>query len=412
MIKTIKNYFKLFQIKKLLRPSKDAIQTNNILEKHYIALYFSPTPQTIYQVEQWLSILNILNQKNNIIIITRKLSTFFWFSKNTDFSIVFCRSLNELMDFYEKQNLKIILYVNHGVENFQSLSYRDAYHIHINHGESEKTSTISNQANAYSYVFIVGPAAYEKYHLNLLKTDMKNFIQIGRPQLEHVPILNNLNINFQKKIILYAPTWEGTHTSMNYTSLETYALPLIHTILKNSDFYLIYKPHPNTGSRDRKIQKINQKIIHLLKNNISAKVILKGDINSLYPHIDIGIFDNSAVAIDYLYINKPMIMTNMFFRFQGQRTSPKIIHAARIVSINDIPNIQAIILNELKYDTKKQKRQKIKEYFLGCFNYNKQESTKTFNLTIQTLMHKRDEIIKKRYHYIQKNKENDSFLQS
>jgi hypothetical protein len=398
MIIPFKKYFKALQTKQLIQKNDTTIETQSYILKDYtIAVYFSPTPRTIYQLEQWFACFQYLENTYKIVIITRKISTFNWLKKHTHFTIVFCRSLNELIDFYEKNNLKIILYVNHGVENFQSLTHRDAFHIHINHGESEKTSTISNQANAYNYVFIVGDAAYDKYQSNLLKVDMTNFIQIGRPQLEYcepIPELNHLDKT--KKIILYAPTWEGTHESMNYTSLNDYGLSIITQILEHPNTYLLYKPHPNTGSRDTSTQKIHKKLLTLVAKHKKGKLFKTGDINNIYPYIDIAIFDNSAVAIDYLAIDKPMIMTDMFFKLQGKRTQPKIIGATRLLQSNECNNLIKILFEEIKLDTKKVARNTLKTYFLGNYNYLKKESTHTFINELERLMKERDFLLKKR----------------
>jgi len=385
------------------RPSvsyfKNEISVANIsLYTYEVALYFSGTIGNIYQIQQWIEILKVLNEQKEVIFIVRNKRVYNWLSEKSSFVVVYCKTVDDLNKIYTQNNFKCILYVNNGYKNFQSLMLGNALHVHINHGESDKTSTISNQSKAYDYVLIVSEAAYIKYNLNLIKKDMRNYIQVGRPQLEHIEeiapfVIENDTSIMRKKVILYAPTWEGTHESMNFTSLNDYGMSLVKNIIDNPEFYLIYKPHPHTGSRDTESERINKKIIEILNTHKNGEVVLEGDINSLYKHINLAIFDNSAVAVDYLQVDKPMIMTDMFYRLQGDQEKPQISKAAVMLAVHDVQNIATIISKELKKDSLKEIRNTIKYYFLGHFDYSKNESTKKFISTILDIINERDELV-------------------
>jgi len=402
---------------------------NASLSHYEIALYFAGGMGNIYQVEQWVKTLNVLDKQKKIVLIVRIKEVYEWVQKNTDFVVVYCRTIADLTKVYEENNFKCILYVNHGFKNFQSLIVGDALHVHINHGESDKTSTITNQSKAYDYVFIVGDAAYDKYNLNLIKKNMDNFIQVGRPQLDHIEEIapfdieklrkeissetdieelksqkntsnrkrNNIVVsepnNTIKKVILYAPTWEGTHDSMNFTSLNDYGMSLVQQLVNHPDYYLVYKPHPNTGSREASTKTINNAIIKLLNSHKGGEVVLDGDINSLYKHIDLAIFDNSAVAIDYLQVDKPMLMTDMFHRIKDRHSKPTITKAARMLSSTDVYSIPMIVKDEIENDTLSRERNIIRKYFLGDFDYSKKESTEKFVSTILNIVEERDRLV-------------------
>ena len=393
---------------------------NASLQHHEVALYFAGSMGNIYQVEQWLGTLNVLDQKKKIVMIVRSKEVYEWIRENTQFVVVFCRTIADLTKVYEDNNFKCILYVNHAFKNFQSLIVGDAMHVHINHGESDKTSTITNQSKGYDYIFIVGDAGYDKYNLNLIKKNMANFIQVGRPQLDHIAeiapveerklimeaekqsednktkqkVRSTRHSVQKKKVILYAPTWEGTHDSMNFTSLNDYGMSLVQQLANHPNYYLIYKPHPNTGSRDAACKSINEAIIKLLGKHDGGETILGGDINSLYKHIDLAIFDNSAVAIDYLQVDKPMIMTDMFHRVKDRKSKPTITKAARMLSVSDAYSIPMIVSEEIEKDTLKVMRNKIKHYFLGNFDYEKKESTNKFVSSVLEIIEERDELVK------------------
>ena len=76
-----------------------------------------------------------------------------------------------LMDLYRVLQPKAIIYPNNGLRNFQSLIWAEAVHIHVNHGESDKVSMVSNQAKAYDKVFVAGEAAVRRHRAALVDFD-------------------------------------------------------------------------------------------------------------------------------------------------------------------------------------------------------------------------------------------------
>lgn len=359
-----------------------------------VAIFFADELDRKYQIEQWLDVFSFLDSQKKILFIVKDRKVFSWLQSKSDFTIVYYQNLESLTEFYSKNNIKVILYVNNGLRNFHSLINAKALHVHINHGESDKTSTISNQVKSYDYSFVVGDAGYDKYELNLLKKDMSQFIKIGRPQLDFVGKIDlNIKAIDTKKVILYAPTWEGNYSSMNFSSLRKYGLNIVQKLLTSSKYYLVYKPHPTVGMRDVSIQDINSEIIKLINNSNQGEVILKGDINAVYTSIDLAIFDNSAVAIDYLCIDKPMLMTNMFSNIKDRISKPIILGASRLLSDNNIDKLFLIIDDELKNDTLYSERNRIKEYFLGNYDYSKKESTRVFVAKIDEICRERDNLV-------------------
>ena len=221
-----------------------------------VVIYFEGNMTRWYQVEMWFDILQKLNSEVPVSFVIRNQSVFRKIVNETEFPVYLCTTIDDVMNIYDNNDIKCILYVNHAAKNFQSLINKNAFHIHINHGESDKLSTITNQATAYDFVYVVGDAAVNRYAANLLRRDMSRFVKIGRPQLEHVTPIDQELITFpqigdgEKKVVLYAPTWEGTHHSMNYSSIPEFGVELIKELLADPKFQVIYKPHPNTGSRE------------------------------------------------------------------------------------------------------------------------------------------------------------------
>ncbi|MCK5918946.1 MAG: CDP-glycerol glycerophosphotransferase family protein [Cocleimonas sp.] len=357
-----------------------------------VVVYFAGNIGNIYQFEQWIKPLEQLDQIEKILVVTRDSRVYEWIETNTQFQLVYTKTMNSLLKLYDTNNFRCIFYVNNSCLNFQSLCNNNALHVHINHGESEKTSTFSNRAKAYDFVFIVSDAAYTKYADNLINVDMKQFIKVGRPQIDFIKTIERPTPN--KKIILYAPTWEGTHLSMNYTSLPDYGIDFVSAILKHDDYYLIYRPHPNTGSRDASTKVADEEIKHLVDTSNSGILMTEENINSVFKLADLAIFDNSAVTVDFLAFNKPMMITDFFYRQEGQAAAkPEIIKACQIIDDSNKDDILSLIEQGLSQDPQAIPRQTIKKYFLGDYTHG--ESTKKFINQTQQLIKLASELVAK-----------------
>ncbi len=360
---------------------------------HYpVALYFAGGEGNLYQLKQWITPLISLNQEFPLVIIVRSQFIYQWLQLNTEFQIAFCHHMDDLLHLYESNNFKVTLYVNNASSNFQSLMNNRSFHVHINHGESEKSSTFSNRAKAYDAVFVVSDAGYERYRDNLINITMERFIKVGRPQLDYItPIEKPLT---DRKIILYGPTWEGAHLSMNYSSLVDFGTTIVEDVLSSNEYFLIYRPHPNTGSRDDATQRADQAIRTTIQASPHATIMTQCDVNALFKFVDIAILDNSAIAIDFLYYNRPIFMTNYFHRIQGRNSQPRIVDAVTLLDDSNIHELLTLIKSEQLQDKKRREREATKRYFLGSFDEG--ESTQCFIDEIGKLIEKRDQLIQEK----------------
>jgi hypothetical protein len=414
--------------KRPVYPSK--IAGNFYSKEHSTVVYFAGNVRQWYQIETWFKPLEELHKHTPVLFVVRSRKVFEKLVGKTEFLTCLCITIDDVMGLYETSLFKVILYVNHGAKNFQSLIDNNVLHIHINHGESDKLSTITNQSKAYDYVFLAGKAAYKRYEDNLLKNDMNRYKVIGRPQLEHYEPLDREKILFEleerrnsgatepdnldikmddiaKKMILYAPTWEGTHLSMNYSSIPFFGIELITELLKWPDCVVIYKPHPHTGSRDEATQKAHQKIIELINNSENGIYFNNGEILGLFPHVECAIFDNSTVAVDFLRFDKPMIMSEFYDRIDDRIEKPKIMKAAKIINIHDIGDIRKIIDDVIDLDVLREARAEVKDFYLGNLNYSLGESTSKFIEEVLRASVERDELVKARTEFTNDREQNN-----
>lgn len=109
---------------------------------------------------------------------------------------------------------------------------------------------------------------------------------------------SGVEIDPEKKLILYAPTWKGSRYASPDTSLEAY-YRLIHTIEENVDtkkYQILVKPHQIVYYHIKKTQGITGQFI-------PATV----DTNELLSVTDVLISDYSSIYFDYLVSKKPIL---------------------------------------------------------------------------------------------------------
>jgi len=382
----IKNLFRLYQNKHyhLL------FNINNISEKELnstkIYIYFSGGMGQTYQINQWIDTFKELNKKHKLLIVVRDFAVYKYWKNLLPFNLVYFHYLNDFMSFYETYNPKVIIYVNNGYQNFQSLIYQKAMHIHINHGESDKSSDHSNQVKAYDYIFVHGPNGYNNYMKYLIKLDEDQLVQTGRPQLDFIkPISLDTK---GRKVIIYASTWEATHKSMKYTSVDRYGKKIVDSIIDSDKYFFIYKPHPNIGANDNNVKEVNDYIINRTKKSKFAITITDEDVNNIYPLVDFAIFDMSSIMTDYLNVDKPFILADVFDATVHNVNDYNILKACNRLTDDNIDDLLNIIENEMINDPMKSKRVIIKELYLG--NYKKGDSIKKFINSISEIVTQRD----------------------
>jgi hypothetical protein len=370
------------------------VTDKNIIKKYLrlkLALYFFGGMAEVYQMEQWLEAMEELHRVEHLCILVRNKNVKKYLDKKTNIPIIFFDTINELLTAYEESNFKVILYVNNGMKNFQSLIYHRALHIHLNHGESEKSSMHSNQCKCYDYTYVVGDAAYDRYKRHIININRANYLKIGRPQFDYV---KKVQKNFDRKVILYAPTDESTHISMRYTSIERLGLQIVDTILKNPEYQLVYRPHPSTGKNSKVVAEINKKIIKQVEESENGTVEKELNAIDLLSVVDLAIFDNSSLIIDFLNFDKPMFATNMFMPEYHDVKPFKMLKGCTMLDEENINNFSQLILEQLNSDPLKEQRIEIKEYYLG--NYKKGESTNLFIQKVLETMDERDKLLEEK----------------
>lgn len=350
---------------RLVFPPKLIPFTSESAGGHKVAAFFADTPSKIYQIAQWIPVFEKAPAHLRPVIVTRHAATTEELEKITSLQVIHAKTYDSLMQLLELSKFKALIYVNNSYQNFQTLAYQQAAHIHVNHGESDKISMVSNQSKAYDKVFVAGAAAKDRYLAAVAWLDEKKLIPIGRPQLDldTRPILEKSAL----KTITYAPTWEGEDEANNYTSMDCYAMAIIDAAVAQKGCRVVYKPHPRIiDSKDPTINAAHKYIVNRLARG-PHEVHLTGDVLSILKDTDLLISDISSVTLDYLYLRPSgaiFLSDRRNNRNELEAESP-VAKAAYVIDAISISQLNGSLAKVLEHDELFDRRQEVCRYYFG-----------------------------------------------
>lgn len=221
---------------------------------------------------------------------------------------------------------KIVFYLFNAQSNCRILTFRNAKHVFVTHGESNKLASIKPIIRIYDYIVCAGDVGVKRYLQYKIFTQddvcRHRIIKMG-----DTFIGDNLYRKAWKKegsYILYAPTWEGGIKTEQYSSLsaDLYAFKKIVHFAKTNDLRnVVIQPHPNTGHRDKEYRRYLKSGINFLRENhlqvdifnyesdgILTRLLNRQTVKEAY-WINRAFVDVSAMEIQLL---NQLIPTNIF----------------------------------------------------------------------------------------------------
>ncbi|WP_455356426.1 hypothetical protein [Streptomyces sp. SYSU K217416] len=225
-----------------------------------VGMYFSGGPTSAYQANMWLAPLAGLGGRPVIVLRER-----FMVQKiaATDIPIVCIPRVAHLMRL-EQSTLKVLIHPANSGKTSQVLRIPTIKHAFVNHGESDKLSSCNPYAKAYDEVWVAGPAARERYAQADVGIDDRDVVEIGRPQLAAIRPYAGPPAG-GRVTVLYAPTWEGWTDDPGNTSVILAGENLVRALLADPGVRLLYKPHPMTGSVDKRAGAADARIRELVR---------------------------------------------------------------------------------------------------------------------------------------------------
>jgi CDP-glycerol glycerophosphotransferase (TagB/SpsB family) len=362
-----------------------------------VIVYFADNSNRYYQLKQWLPALEALSETRRVILVLRSSGSVRSVVGATTIPIVFIRTLRQLMDLYAAHDYKVAIYVNHSRRNFQSLMAANTLHVHVNHGESDKRSSFSNQVRAYNRVFVAGKNAANRYREALLELSDDAIVEVGRPQLDTVfaPVLEPSD----RPTLLYAPTWEGETEENNWTSLDLYGRAIIRGMLAVPGARIVYKPHPRvTATTSPAVAAAHRDICSILDRAAAADpaaghCMLAGEILALLPQCDAMVSDVSTVALDFLYLRPecPLFLTDRRSdRVQLVDDSP-LASGVDVIDAASVDGFAELLAERLVDDARLPDRERLRAYYFG--DLRRGESTTRFVAAVDALCNERDRLV-------------------
>ncbi|MBA8817351.1 hypothetical protein FHX48_002450 [Microbacterium halimionae] len=280
-----------------------------------VAVYFADGVVNMYQMRQWYRPLQELAKTRPVVILSRVASGARALVRESGLPVAFVPSVRSLESAIARQNIRVVLYVNQNTRNFQMFRYGHRWHVFINHGESDKMYMTTNQFKAYDYAFVAGDAARERLKRVLWNYDIAaRTIEIGRPQADHysgkLPYAPD-----ERRVILYAPTWEGDRPSAHYGSLVTHGEALVGALLRTGQHRVIYRPHPRSGVVDHEYGSAHRRIVAMIaaanaKDPTAHHFYDDGpELGWQLAAADVAVVDISAMVYDRLAAGKALMIT-------------------------------------------------------------------------------------------------------
>jgi CDP-glycerol glycerophosphotransferase (TagB/SpsB family) len=334
-----------------------------------IALYFPDTPHKIYQIAQWLPVFEA-NTDLRTIVVVRSVEAYQELLSLTSLRVLLVPKYEQLMALYDRADFHAVVYVNNGWTNFQSLSFQQAVHIHVNHGESDKICMVSNQAKAYDKVFVAGEAAVRRHAAALAWFDRTRLVRVGRPQLD-LPVPSPLP-PYAGVTITYAPTWEGEDDANNYTSVDRYGPQIVAAALAQPGARVVYKPHPRVvESKDPNVAAGHDRIVRLIQHASTAAperghvVLLTADMLGVIRSTDVMIADVSSVTLDHLYLrpDSPLVLCDRrSHRVQLLADAP-VAAGSHVVDMASIASLSTDLAGIIALDPMRATRHDLRDYY-------------------------------------------------
>jgi hypothetical protein len=366
-----------------------------------VLVYFADDPRKLYQLRQWLPVLQRLHVLHPVLIVTRNPASYAELTRMTTLPHVLAPTFADLMGLYECGDHKVAIYVNNSVHNFHSLVARHMSHLHVNHGESDKICMVSNQVKAYDRVFVAGEAAVRRHRAALIEFDEDKLVRVGRPQLDlrPEPVLPPTD----RRTILYAPTWEGENASNNYTSVDIHGPAMVAAALAVPHTRVVYKPHPRVASSPTPgIANAHRRIVELLAaaaaENPTAghRYETSPDILAVFPGCDLMITDVSSVGLDFLYLrgDKPLFIVDRYDDLERLHADAPISRSADVVNTTTINWLTDTLAARLAVDSHRAVRGGIRRLYFGDLAPG--ESTERFLFAVGAAIRTRSRLLNAR----------------
>lgn len=343
---------------------EDAALTNAVLTSRY-AVFFPDPPENLYQLRQWVEPLEALDGQGGVTIITQDSRTAAALRAETSISVIVAALTRTVGSLLADGAVRVVLYVGQANANAAALRSASVLHVFLNHGDSDKFVSVSNQVKAFDFSFVAGQAGVDRHARGLMMYDAVAKVRvIGRPQL---PAHRKPDAPLT---VLYAPTWEGTQVVNAYSSVLDYGEHLVTALLGDPGLHVVYRPHPRTGTSDRRYREADARIRALIGAHPErARVDTAANPAGAFgAHATIA--DVSAIATDWLAQGRALVSTVPADARARVAQPARLFNETPHLSAADAAHAAAIVRSAIDDPATPSRIQDLAEYYLGGLDAN------------------------------------------
>ncbi|QSB05060.1 CDP-glycerol glycerophosphotransferase family protein [Natronoglycomyces albus] len=338
------------------------------------AVHFTAPEGAEYQLAMWLPYLEALGDR--FIVILRDPQPVAKLSALTSSPIVVAPRIVDL-ERCLVPSVRSVFYVNNGMMNTHAVRFSDLNHVQLLHGDSDKPSSYSPVTAMYSHIFVAGQAGIDRYRDHGVNIPHEKFHIVGRPQVADIEVDTTPIDKKDRLTVLYAPTWTGNSSDVNYCSLP-YGHKIIDSLIAH-DVDIILRPHPfsrrnlaSAGLLAQLEDLLAHDSRHSDRNHTwGPKASNEMSLTDCFNASDALVCDVSAVAPDWLYSQKPFAITDVVALGDTFAQQFPLARASYLLNLNeaatkaDDSDVHHILGQMLTVDPLKSVRAETKAYYLG-----------------------------------------------
>ena len=318
--------------------------------------------QSRYIVNQWLPVLDATPA--NGLLAVREASQLRPL-RATRVPVVYVPSPRQL-ETVTLPSVRVGFYLAFGEKNAHLLREPTLTQVMLLHGDSDKATSANAQVVGFSEVWVAGQAAIDRYRTAGIDLAPDRFVVIGRPQVE--PLLRAAPVPSDRRVLFYAPTFEGYYAETAHSSLDTMGPAMIRRLLSQfPDLQLWFKPHPASGVVRTSMLTAIAEIEGLLAGGDHVIVDRNPDLTltDCLARADVLLSDISSVVSDYLATGRPVIVTNPAgLTHEAYRATYPSQRASYLVD-PDLAGFDAAVAEALGPDPLRAEREALVGHLLG-----------------------------------------------
>jgi hypothetical protein len=332
-----------------------------------VLVHFNGASANIYALAQWIPTLEKLDETHRVVILIVDRQP--WHTKTViseRLPIVFLTGAEAIENLVDNvPSLVAAFYPRTTAPNKNLLRVPGLYDIFVNHGESDKREEIEPSARAFDEIWVAGPAARDRYLAADVGVRAEQVRLVGRPQLAQLP-RQSARADDEGIGVVYAPTWEGAFAPDGYSSLLAMGEALVANLLADPRIRLTYLPHPAVGSADKRFGLASGRIESLIRRTGGAHHVVTefADRYQTLSEADVLVTDISTDLVDYLWLDRPYIVTNPDDAPEFTTVNPSA-GGGSVIAASAVESVAALVREAAERDPHKLARNEVASSYLG-----------------------------------------------